>query len=165
MRLGPLVPHLLMLLLLLSSRVTRKKFETILRNRRSAAASRRSIVELRSEVKKLKSDLNHKEEQLVRDLHLLRVPLPWLSCSCALFASSPWPGCPAPARVLCLSCLSCYRLRLVTTERSASVADVLLCLAEPGADGDSTATQRAEPPGTARTLTLHESQQLSTAVR
>lgn len=44
--------------------MTRKKFETILRNRRSAAASRRSIVELRTEVKRLKDDLKERNEQL-----------------------------------------------------------------------------------------------------
>ena len=44
--------------------VTRKKYETILRNRRSAAASRRSIVELRTEVKRLKDDLKARDEQL-----------------------------------------------------------------------------------------------------
>ena len=44
--------------------VTRKKLETILRNRKSAAASRKSIVELKDEVKRLRLEVTQKDEQL-----------------------------------------------------------------------------------------------------
>ena len=43
---------------------TRKELETIFRNRKSAAASRRSIVELKDEVKRLKIEVQQKDVQL-----------------------------------------------------------------------------------------------------